>query len=140
MYARVSSSDQRVDLDRQAARLLEYATANKLVVTKTVMEVASGMNGRRPALRRLLADPSIHVIVVEHRDRLMRFGFEFVESALTAQGRRLMVMDEAELDDDLVRDMTEVLTSFCARLYGRRSAAARAKRALACAQEQETCA
>ena len=69
-------------------------------------------------------------MVVEHRDRLMRFGFEYVESALAAQGRRLIVVDAAEVTDDLVRDLTEVLTSMCARLYGRRAAESRAKRAL----------
>ena len=59
---------------------------------------------------------------------------ELVEAALSAQGRRLVVIDEGEVDDDLVRDMTEVLTSFCARLYGRRSARNRAEKALRCAE------
>jgi predicted site-specific integrase-resolvase len=68
--------------------------------------------------------------VVEHRDRFARFGSEYIEAALSAQGRRLMVMDPAELDDDLVRDVTEILTSLCARLYGRRAAANRAARAI----------
>jgi len=58
---------------------------------------------------------------------------EMVEAALSAHGRRLVVIDEAEMDDDLVRDMTEVLTSFCARVYGRRSARNRAEKALRCA-------
>jgi predicted site-specific integrase-resolvase len=71
------------------------------------------------------------VIVVEHRARFARFGAEYVEAALSAQGRRLLVVDPAEVDDDLVRDVTEILTSLCARLYGRRAAANRAARALA---------
>ncbi len=79
---------------------------------------------------RLLRTPAVTTIIVEHRDRLMRFGFEYVEAALTAQGRSLVVIDPAELTDDLVRDMTDVLTSMCARLYGRRAAENRAKRAL----------
>ena len=58
---------------------------------------------------------------------------ELVEAALSAHGRRLVVLDDGEVDDDLVRDMTEVLTSFCARLYGRRSARNRAEKALRCA-------
>lgn len=69
-------------------------------------------------------------VVVEHRDRLMRFGFEYVEAVLAAQGRSLVVIDPAEVTDDLVRDLTDVLTSMCARLYGRRAAEHRAKRAL----------
>jgi predicted site-specific integrase-resolvase len=79
---------------------------------------------------RLLRTPTVATVVVEHRDRLMRFGFEYVESALAAQGRNLVVVDTTEVTDDLVRDMTEVLTSMCARLYGRRAAENRAKRAL----------
>ena len=74
-------------------------------------------------------------IVVEHRERLSRFGFEYVEAALAGRGARILVMEEGELEDDLVRDATEVMTSLCARLYGRRSARRRAERALTAAQE-----
>jgi predicted site-specific integrase-resolvase len=66
-------------------------------------------------LLKVLADPFAQTIVVEHRDRLMRFGGEYVEAALAAQGRRLVVADPGEVKDDLVQDMVEVLTSFCAR-------------------------
>lgn len=69
-------------------------------------------------------------IVVEHRDRCARFGAEYLEAALAAQGRELVVVDPSEVDDDLVRDVTELLTSLCARLYGRRAAANRAARAV----------
>lgn len=62
------------------------------------------------------------MVVAEHRDRLVRFGSEHIEAALSAQGRQLVVMDAEEATDDLVQDMIDVLTSFCARLYGRRSA------------------
>ena len=67
-------------------------------------------------------------IVVEHRDRFARFAAEYVEAALTAQGRRLLVVDPAEVDDDLVADVTEMLTSLCARRYGRRAGVIRARR------------
>jgi putative resolvase len=97
-------------------------------------EVGSGMNGARARARRLLADPAAAVIVVEHRDRLGRMNTELVEAALSAHGRRLAVLDDSEVTDDLVRDMIEVLTSFCARLYGRRSARNRALKAVGCAQ------
>ena len=92
------------------------------------------MNGSRSKVRRLLADPNVTVVVVEHRDRLGRMNTELVEAALAAHGRRLVVLDGGEVDDDLVRDMVEVLTSFCARLYGRRSARNRALKAIGCAQ------
>jgi putative resolvase len=93
------------------------------------------MNGERAKVRRLLSDPAVSVVVVEHRERLGRMNIGLVEAALAAQDRRLVVLDDGEVDDDLVRDMTEVLTSFCARLYGRRAAENRAARALAAAAE-----
>lgn len=73
--------------------------------------------------------------MVEHRDRFARFGSEYVAASLRANGRRLVVVDDAEVDLDLVRDMTVALTSFCARLYGRRAAAHRAAKALVAARE-----
>lgn len=81
----------------------------------------------------MLSDPKVTTVVVEHRDRLARMNTELVEAALSAHGRRLVVIDDREMDGDLVRDMVEVLTSFCARLYGRRSAKNRAEKALRCA-------
>jgi len=130
LYARVSSSDQKNDLDAQLGRLVEYCNRQGWTVARSVAEVGSGLNGHRPKLMKLLADPEVAAIVVEHRDRLMRFGAEYVESALAAQGRKLIVMDPSEVKDDLVQDMIEVLTSFCARLYGRRSAKNKARKAI----------
>ncbi len=130
IYARVSSHDQRADLDRQVARLTAWTTEQELTVGQVVTEVGSGLNGKRPKLRRILSDPDAKVIVVEHRDRLARFGVEHLEAALSAQGRRIVVADPGETTDDLVRDMIEVLTSMCARLYGRRGARNRAMRAV----------
>lgn len=134
IYARVSSSDQQVDLDRQIVRLTEYAMRQRLIVVDVIREVGSGLNGRRPGLLRLLRNAQASTILIEHRDRLMRFGFEYLEASLAAQERRILVVDPSEVADDLVRDMTEVMTSMCARLYGRRSAAHRARRAIVAMQ------
>ncbi|MFE7617166.1 IS607 family transposase [Streptomyces sp. NPDC057496] len=133
VYCRVSSGDQKVDLERQVARAVQGATARGLAVSEVVTEIGSGLDGRRRRLHGLLADPGVGTIVVEHRDRLARFGVEHLEAAFSASGRRLLVLDPAETADDLVRDVTEVLTSMCARLYGRRSAKDRAARAVAAA-------
>jgi predicted site-specific integrase-resolvase len=130
VYARVSSADQKADLDRQVARVATWATGRHLAVSRVVTEVGSALNGHRKKFLGLLRDPAVTTLVVEHRDRFARFGAEYVEAALTAQGRRLLVVDAAEVDDDLVRDVTEILTSLCARLYGRRAAANRARRAV----------
>lgn len=134
LYARVSSSDQKADLERQVARLSSWAAGEGLRVVRVESEVGSPMDGGRRKVRRLLADRDVSVVVVERRDRLGRMNVELVEAALFAHGRSLRVLDDDELDDDLVRDMVEVLTSFCARLYGRRSARNRALAALECAE------
>lgn len=134
LYARVSSHDQKADLDRQVARLSAWAAQAGLEVVRVEAEVGSGMNGSRAKVRRLLADPQVMTVVVEHRDRLGRMNTEMVEAALAAHDRRLVVIDDAEVTDDLVGDMVEVLTSFCARLYGQRSARNRALKAVDCAQ------
>jgi predicted site-specific integrase-resolvase len=137
VYARVSSADQRADLDRQVARVTAWATGENMVVARVVTEVGSALNGRRKKFLALLRDPAVGTIVVEHRDRFARFGAEYVEAALSAQGRRLLVVDPAEVDDDLVRDVTEILTSLCARLYGRGASADRAARAVAAATAED---
>jgi predicted site-specific integrase-resolvase len=79
---------------------------------------------------RIFRNPKVQVIVVEHRDRLMRFGLEYVEAALAAQGRRVMGVDGAEITEDIVRDLHEVIVSMCARLYGKRAAKNRARKAM----------
>ena len=131
VYARVSSADQEAGLDRQVARVTAWATGQGITVGRVVTETGSALNGKRGKFLALLRDPSVSAIVVEHRDRFARFGADYVEAALAASGRRLLVVDPAGVDEDLVRDVTEILTSLCARLYGRRAAANRAARAVA---------
>jgi len=136
LYARVSSSDQKQDLDRQLSRLVEYTTSHGLLVKGAIKEIGSGLNGKRTKLLSMLRDPDVRTIVVEHKDRLVRFGFEYMEALLAASGRRIIVVDESEMKEDLVQDMIDVLTSFYARLYGRRLAKNRAKKVL---KEIEKC-
>lgn len=126
LYARVSGHDQKPDLERQLARLRSYCRTTGLAVVREIKEIGCGLNGHRERLASLLSDAEVTTIVVEHRDRLMRFGADYVEAAMAASGRRLVVIDETEMKDDLVEDMIDVMTSFCARLYGRRSAGRRA--------------
>ena len=134
LYARVSSHGQKADLERQQGRLVAWATEHGLTVGRVVSEVGSGLNGHRRKLLAILRDPKITAIVVEHRDRLARFGSEYIEAALARTGRHLIVVEQGEAHDDLVPDMVDVLTSFCARLYGKRSARHRAKKALEAAR------
>lgn len=135
-YCRVSSHDQKADLERQAGRVLTLCSERGIRIDRTVTEIGSGLNGRRIKLRKILGDPTVSTIVVEHRDRLARFGVEYLEAALAAHGRTVVVLDETELADDLARDLTEVLTLMCARLYGRGSAARRAAAAVVAIQNE----
>lgn len=134
-YARVSSSDQKADLTRQADRLKAFALNMGVEQPEVVAEVGSGVSDTRRKLSKILQNPNYTTIIVEHRDRLARMNAGLIESALTAQGRKLIIVDDSELDDDLVCDMTEVLASFCARLYGRRSAKRKAEQALQAAHD-----
>ena len=121
VYARVSVHEARDDLERQAARLQEYATAKGYRVVRVVKEVASGLNDRRPRLERLLKERDYGVLLVEHKDRLTRFGFHYLEMLLEEQGKRVEVLNEAESPrQDLIEDFVAVVYSFAARLYGLR--------------------
>jgi predicted site-specific integrase-resolvase len=113
-----------------------WAPARKIPVDKIVAEVGSTLDGHRRKFLTLLCHPSVRGLVVEHRDRFCRLGWEYVQAALAAQGRELVVVDVAEIDNDLV-DMTEMLTSMCARLFGKRAAGNRARRALVAAAATE---
>ncbi|MGH3627357.1 MAG: IS607 family transposase [Sciscionella sp.] len=135
-YCRVSSHGQKADLERQAGRVLTLCSERGIRIDRTVTEIGSGLNGRRTKLRKVLSDPGVAMIVVEHRDRLARFGVEYLQAVLSAQGRTLVVLDEQELEEDLARDLIEVITSMCARLYGRRSAARRAASAVAAIENE----
>jgi putative resolvase len=130
LYARVSSPGQKHDLERQVARLSEWSAKAGHRVVRVESEIASGVTGSRAKARSLLADPTVTTVVVEHKDRLGPVNVELIEAALSAQGRRLVVLDDGDVEDDLVHDMIEVLTLFCARRYGRGSARNRARKAV----------
>jgi putative resolvase len=136
VYARVSSHVQRQDLDCQVARLAGWAASNGHAVGGVVAGVGSGLNGKCPKLRRVLSDPSARVVVVEHRDRLARFGVGHLESVFAVHGRRIVVAGPGESAGDLVRDMTEVLMSMCARWSGWRGARNRPMRAVTAARHE----
>src|SRR5258708_18842953 len=123
VYARVSSSENRSNLDSQAQRLVTYCTVRGYQVSKVVKEIGSGVNDNRPKFLALLADPSIGRIVIEHKDRGTRFGFRYIETLLKTSGREIEVVNQAENStEDLLADLTSIVYSFCARLYGQRRA------------------
>jgi len=136
LYGRVSSSDQRADLTRQVDRLRTFAAGRGLANVEVIEEIGSGLDGHRKKLGKILADPAVSILVVEHRARLARFGVENIEAALAAQGRTILVMEAGEQKLDIVQDFVDVVTSMCARIYGRRAAGDRATCALAAAAEE----
>lgn len=119
IYARVSSAQHKENLERQAERLMQYCTVRGYQVTQVIKEIASGVNESRPKLLSLFKDTSITRIVVEHKDRLTRFGFPYIETLLETQGRTIEVVNVAENDkEDLIQDVASMVYSLCARLYG----------------------
>ena len=135
LYARVSSADQKEDLERQMQRLKDYAASRGYQVTKIVSELASGLNDSRPKFLKLLTDASIGVIVVEHRDRATRFGLTYIEQLMQMQGRRLEVIFPSETDNDLLDDFIAVITSMASRIYGRRTSKRRAEKIKHCVEQ-----
>jgi putative resolvase len=123
VYARVSANENRPNLDTQAERLSAYCAAKGWKVHKVVKEVGSGINDGRKKLLALLADPTVTIIVVEHKDRLTRFGFKYIETLLAVQGRFIEVVNLAENPlEDLIADLVSIIYSFSSRLYGQRRA------------------
>ena len=125
VYARVSSSEQRkTNLETQAERLTQFAIANGWVVDKVIKEVGSGLNDERKKLTDLLrSDIKIDRIIVEHKDRLTRFGFNYLQILADKLDFEIVVVNPTMIDhDDLMQDFASIITSFCARLYSRRCA------------------
>jgi putative resolvase len=131
IYARVSSAEHKENLERQVERLVQYCTVRGYQVAQITKEIASGVNESRPKLLTLLKDRQTTRIVVEHKDRLTRFGFRYLETLLELQGRTIEVVNVAENDqEDLIADLVAIVYSFTARLYGQRRAKRKTERIL----------
>lgn len=126
-YSRVSSHNKKDDLQRQKQRCAAFCEARGWAVTRQFSEIASGMNDRRQKLKELFDQPPGR-LVVEHKDRLTRFGFAYIETLLSKLGWDVVVINRDESDhDDLIKDLVSVITSFCCRLYGLRRGHRKAK-------------
>lgn len=121
IYARVSSSENKTNLDSQAKRLSEYAIAKGYSIDEIIKECASGLNDRRPKLCKILEQGKATRLIVEHSDRLTRFGFNYIEILCKHVGCEIIVVNKAESEqEDLLQDFISIITSFCARIYGQR--------------------
>lgn len=121
VYARVSSSENKKNLEKQAERLVDYCNANGWGVDKVVKEIGSGLNDNRKKLEKILLDESYNRIVVEHKDRFSRFGLNYIKLLLEQKNRELVIVNKTSNNkDDLMQDFVSIITSFTARLYGLR--------------------
>jgi len=121
IYARVSSSQNRNNLESQAKRLEEYCFAKGYHILNVVKEIDSGVNDKRKRLLDVLVDKKVTKIVVEHKDRLTRFGFNYLETMLNEKDVEIEVVNDAGTDkQDLMQDLISIITSMCARYYGLR--------------------
>lgn len=125
-YARVSSHDQKTDLDRQIARLEDYCSAQGWKY-ELISDLGSGMNYRKKGLNKLLnciLEKKIRRLVLTHKDRLLRFGAELIFSLCEAKKIEVVLInqsDEKSFEEELAQDVLEIITVFSARLYGKRS-------------------
>ena len=121
IYSRVSSAENKPNLEAQAERLTNYAIAKGYRIYKVVKEVGSGLNDNRKQLAKILVDDNYNILIVEHKDRLARFGTNYLKILLEKTGKKLEIVNEADNGkDELMQDLVAIITSFCARLYGLR--------------------
>lgn len=119
IYSRVSSSEMKENLQRQKERLESYATNFGYNTVYSIKEIGSGMNDSRTKLSKLLMQDDWDVLIVENKDRLTRFGFNYIELLLNKQGKKIVVVNETNDDKtDLMQDLISVVHSFSARMYG----------------------
>jgi putative resolvase len=121
IYARVSNAENKDNLEHQAQRLVDYATARGYKIQYVVKEVGSGLNDNRKKLADLLNKSDYDILIVEHRDRLARFGTNYMDLLLKRCNITLDIVNQVEdKKDDLMTDLVAIITSFSARLYGQR--------------------
>lgn len=117
IYARVSSGENKSNLESQSKRLQQFCEANGWIVNEVVKECASGLNDKRPKLQKILSEKKATRLIIEHKDRLTRFGFEYIKTLFT-NCEIIVVNETSNEEDDIMQDFTSIITSFCARIYG----------------------
>lgn len=121
IYARVSSSENKDNLERQLDRLREYSEAKGYKIIKEVGEIGSGINDKRRKLLSILKNKTCDIIVVEHKDRFARFGTALIEELLNQTGKSLDIINKVDTEDeDITQDLISIITSYSAKIYGKR--------------------
>lgn len=125
VYTRVSSSNQKPDLLSQKSALEQYCIARGYCIHEWISEIGSGLNYNRKHFNKLMEDVElgqIHKIIVAHKDRLIRFGFEWFESFAKRHGTLIEVMNQESLspEAEMTKDLLSIIHCFSSRLYGLR--------------------
>jgi predicted site-specific integrase-resolvase len=120
-YARVTSSENKDNLESQSKRLIDYCNAKGWKTEENIKEIGSGLNDKRPKLLKILSDGKLTKLVVEHRDRLSRFGSSYIETLCKHINCEIIYINNIQNEkEDLIQDFVNVITSFCAKIYGQR--------------------
>ena len=136
IYARVSSNENKSNLNSQAERLKNYAIAKGYRITHIVKEVGSGVNDNRKKLLKLLQKNDYGILIVEHKDRLTRFGFNFIKTLLEDKGVKVEVVNEAEDEtSDLIQDLISIIHLFSKKMYGIKKSKIKTEKIIKCLQE-----
>lgn len=121
LYARISRTTNKASLDGQLNRMRQFAAAKGYTVVDERKEIASGLNENRKQLLPLLSRQDYDVLIIEHKDRLSRFGSTYIEQALINNGVKLEIINKIEnKDNELIDDFVSIITSFCGHIYGRK--------------------
>lgn len=121
LYARVSSTTNKASLDGQIERMRLFAAAKGYVIVDEIKEIASGLNENRRKFNSILERTDYDILLVEHKDRLIRFGYNYIDMFLKSKNQRIEIINNAESKDktqELTEDFISIVTSFCGRLYG----------------------
>ena len=120
-YARVSSSENKKELELQAERIVSYSNAKGWQVSELIKEVGSGVNDARPKLLKALQEGKATKLVVEHKDRLTRFGFNFINELCKKFNCEVVIINNVnDKKEDIIQDFVSIITSFCSKIYGQR--------------------
>jgi predicted site-specific integrase-resolvase len=122
LYARVSSPENKKNLDTQMERLKNYASAKGYVVVTESKEIGSGLNDKRKKLENILRNNNEwDKLIIEHKDRLARFGLNYINVLLKEKNKEIEIINNTETEkEDLMQDFVSIITSFCSKLYGLR--------------------
>lgn len=121
VYARVSSNEMKSNLITQQERLEQFAIVNGFEVVASYAEIGSGLNDKRKKLEKILISDNWDILIVEHKDRLTRFGFNYLETLLNKSNKKILVVNKQdEKKNDLMEDLISIIYSFSARMYGLR--------------------